>query len=246
MRRVKGWMSLRVEAIIDETHDTKTYQLVDSDSGGRAFDYYPGQYLTFRFDHIDKKALARSYTMSSSPCQPDFVAITVKRVKGGLVSNFMLDHLKVGSRLKARGPIGRFCIPLALPIDHLAMVGAGSGVTPFVSIIRECAPRLGMPGYPKSMSLLVAYRSLKDLICWQELKSLQSDQVKIVAALTREAAEGFLSGRPDPKMLQDVVGTDWSRYTLMTCGPEEFMEMVCGYAEKMGLASTHIHRESFF
>ena len=38
-RRIKrGWMNLRVEKIIDETWDTKTFVLVDADEGGRPFD----------------------------------------------------------------------------------------------------------------------------------------------------------------------------------------------------------------
>src|SRR4051794_38726778 len=81
-RRIKrGWMNLRVDRIVDETWDTRTFYLVDADEGGRAFDYTAGQYLTFRFDEVAEKPIVRSYTMSSSPNQDGFSAFTVKRVE---------------------------------------------------------------------------------------------------------------------------------------------------------------------
>ena len=80
-RRVKrGWLNLKVTDVIDETHDTKTFIMVDGDEGGRPWDYWAGQYLTFRFDTVAEKPVVRSYTMSSSPNQGDFCAFTVKRV----------------------------------------------------------------------------------------------------------------------------------------------------------------------
>src|SRR5690606_3090039 len=119
MRRKRGWMNMRVERVIKETHDTDTFVLVDADDGGRVFDYLAGQYLTFRFDDITEKPIVRSYTMSSSPLQPDFSAFTVKRVEGGVVSNWLCDHVKAGSILRARGPIGRFCFDHAKDKKHL-------------------------------------------------------------------------------------------------------------------------------
>src|SRR4051812_11512541 len=109
-RRVKrGWMNMRVDKIIDDTHDTKTFILVDADEGGRPFDYIAGQYLTFRFDQIADKPIVRSYTMSSSPNQQGYSSFTVKRVESGVISNWLCNHIKVGDVLRGRGPIGRFC-----------------------------------------------------------------------------------------------------------------------------------------
>ena len=55
-RRVKrGWMNLKVIEVIEETHDTKTFVMIDADEGGRPWDYWAGQYLTFRFDDVGDK-----------------------------------------------------------------------------------------------------------------------------------------------------------------------------------------------
>ena len=82
-RRVKrGWMPLKVDEVVDETHDTKTFLMSDADDGGRPFDFVAGQYLTFRFDDVAEKPVVRSYTMSGSPRQENQSIFTVKRVEG--------------------------------------------------------------------------------------------------------------------------------------------------------------------
>lgn len=248
MRRKRGWMQLRVHSVKDDTHDTKTFYLVDHDDNMRAFDYHAGQYLTLRFDGVAEKPVVRSYTMSSSPCEPDYVALTVKRVEHGLISNHMCDQLVKDSVIRALGPIGKFCYEPEKDGSHLYMVAAGSGVTPFVSIMREYASLLGKPGAPKKMTLLVAYRSMADLICWDDLKAINAQEgCHVVTTLTRENNEagGFWYGRPNADMMRRAVGNDWQDVTVMTCGPEEMMQLVVETAKAAGLPDERIKQESF-
>ncbi len=249
MRRKKGWMSLKIQKIVEETWDTKTFYFVDAEDGGRQFDYIAGQYLTFRYDNIAAKPLVRSYTMSSSPCQEGAVACTIKRVENGIISNWMCDELQEGDILKARGPIGKFVYSPEFCKPNIVMVGAGSGVTPFISILREYAHSLGQEGSPRTMTLLVAYRSLKDLISWDAITELRDiPGIKVVTTLTRENAtdQGFWNGRPDPKMLDQVVENIYDDKTFLTCGPESMMEMVVNHATSQGVAPEHAMTESFF
>lgn len=247
MRRKKGWMDLRVDRIVDETHDTKTLYLTDAEEGGRAFDYEAGQYLTFRFDGIEPKPLVRSYTLSSSPGQQDWVAFTVKRVDHGVISNWLCDHVSVGTILRARGPIGRFTYAPVRCQDDILMVAAGSGVTPFVSMLREYAPRLGQTGCPKRMSLLVAYRSAQDLILIDDLRAAaQHPGIDVWITLTRDNSPGFLHGRPDPTLLDHLVGDRYKNSTIFTCGPEPMMEWVVTHSKARGAAEGHVLTESFY
>lgn len=247
-RRKKGWMAMKVTQVIQETWDTSTFILEDAEDGSCAFDYIAGQYLTFRFDDISEKPVARSYTMSSSPCQTGFSAVTIKRVPGGLVSNYFCEQVKEGSILKARGPIGKFVWDAKLCRPHLVMVGAGSGVTPFVSILRQYANTLGQPGSPEAMTLLVSYKSKEDLICWSDLQALaQTAGIRIFTTLTREDAktEGFLYGRPDEAMLAKVCEGTYHQATYMTCGPEAMMQNVCQFLRGKEVPEEHIMLESF-
>lgn len=248
-RRKRGWINFRIAKITEETHDTKTFFLVDDEDGTCTFDYIAGQYLTFRYDGIDKKPVVRSYTMSSSPRQKDSYAVTVKRVEGGLVSNWMCDQLKVGDILKGRGAIGKFVYDAATCEPNLTMIAAGSGVTPFVSILREYGDRLGSEGAPKTMNLLVAYRSRADLILWDELERLNKiDGINVFTTLSRDsdAPMSFWQGRPDTAMLDRATGDNYENTTFMTCGPEALMALVINHCLAKGADSGQVHKESFF
>lgn len=247
-RRKKGWMSLKVTRVIEDTWDTKTFLMEDAEDGSCPFDYIAGQYLTFRFDDISERPVARSYTMSSSPNQQGFAAVTIKRVVGGLVSNYFCDKVAEGSILKARGPIGRFTWDATRCRKQLLMVGAGSGVTPFVSILRAYADTLGQVGSPEKMTLLVAYRSKQDLICWPDLVELAKvPGIRIYTTLTREDArsEGFLHGRPDEAMFEAVCEGTYADASYMTCGPDAMMKQVCEFLQKKGVPDEQIMLESF-
>ncbi len=246
-------MNLRVTRVVDETWDTKTFYLEDAEEGGRPYDFHAGQYLTFRFDDIAEKPLVRSYTMSGSPLQTSATIFTVKRVEGGIVSNWLCDRVGVGSLLRARGPIGRFCFDPQLDSGRdFYMIAGGSGVTPFVSILREYAHRVGQPDCPLSLHLLVAYRSTQDLICIESLReAAEHSGVRLVLSLTREKASipgriEFKYGRPSEEMLREFLNPVNEHSIVMTCGPQQMMDLSCAQALKLGLSESQIRTESFF
>jgi ring-1,2-phenylacetyl-CoA epoxidase subunit PaaE len=248
-RRVKrGWMNLKVIKSITETHDTQTFTMVDTDEGGRPWDYWAGQYLTFRFDNVSEKPVVRSYTMSSSPNQGEICAFTVKRVEKGLISNWLCDNVKEGSILRARGPIGRFIYEVEKDRPHLVMVAAGSGVTPFVSIMREFSNKLGQPGAPKRMTLLVSYRSREDLILNEDLQKIsKAPGCKVIITLSRDpnAPIEFWQGRISGDMIVKAVDDEFSNCTFMSCGPTAIMNLTGDVARSNGVPPEQIKDESF-
>lgn len=238
-------MKLRVIAIVNETHDTRTFRLADAEEGGCQFDYYAGQYLTFRFDHFEGRAVARSYTISSSPAQPDFVSITVKRTVGGVVSNWLYDNLREDMILRARGAMGNFCYDVTRDHPHLFMIAAGSGVTPFLSIIRQFMPATAQAA-PKEMSLLVSYRTSRDLIGWQELQAFSaSPRFNLHLTLTGEQDSRFQHGRINAALLNTVLQGEVTDKTFMLCGPTAMMETVSTALLAAGVDKAQIRTESF-
>ena len=104
------------------------------DSIGELYRYQPGQFCTVRV-HLDGNDVQRCYSMSSAPATDDRLAVTVKRVPGGLVSNQLHDHVAAGDELELMPPAGVFCErPGDGPI--VAFCG-GSGVTPVFSIVKQ-------------------------------------------------------------------------------------------------------------
>lgn len=241
-------MNLKVTKVIDETWDSKTIVMEDQEEGGRPWDYWAGQYLTFRFDDIAEKPIVRSYTMSSSPCQLTHCAVTVKRVEGGFISNWMCDKIGVGTVLRARGPIGRFIYEPQKDQKHLVMVAAGSGVTPFVSIMREYAFRLGSPEAPESMTLVVSFRSRADLLMWKDLQKISAfPKIQILTTLSRdpEAPTEFSQGRMSDLLISKGVDGRYQEATFMSCGPQAIMDLTRTHALSHGVPEDRVKTESF-
>ncbi|MGR9101133.1 MAG: FAD-binding oxidoreductase, partial [Gammaproteobacteria bacterium] len=128
----EGITRLKVAGIVEETHDCKTFRLVGKEP--MLFSYKPGQFITFILN-IDGQEVKRSYSMSSSPSRPHLLEVTVKRIPGGLVSNWFCDKVKLGDELTVKGPSGKFTC-FNFPSNKMLFVGAGSGITPVISMSR--------------------------------------------------------------------------------------------------------------
>ena len=94
-------------AVATVTHDVKNFVFEHQDD--RVFQFEPGQYLTLMLD-IDGHKMNRCYTISSPPTRPHRVAITVKRVNDGSVSNWLHDNVVPGFKIAAMAPLGAFTL----------------------------------------------------------------------------------------------------------------------------------------
>ena len=101
------------------------------------FVWRAGQHLSFRF-YLGGREVRRSYSISSSPVSGNPLRITVKRVKDGLVSNHINDHVKRGDVLEVMPPAGTFCLD-ASPLQRRThyFFGAGSGITPLYAMLHS-------------------------------------------------------------------------------------------------------------
>jgi len=133
------------------------------------FDYEPGQYLTLELE-IEGKKVRRSYSFCSSPVSDTNLAVTVKRIEGGLVSNYLNDNAASGQVIKVMPPMGAF-VPEMNPdvATHYILFGAGSGITPLMSIIKSV-----LEVEPKSkVSLLYGNHNEDSIIFLNELSEVE-------------------------------------------------------------------------
>src|SRR5947208_2488660 len=100
---------LAVARIVDETHDAKSIVFDVPPHLRSTFRYEAGQFLTLEIEHEGHK-VRRSYSLASSPVCEDEHKVTVKRVTGGRVSNWVNDRLKVGDVVHVMPPEGRFVL----------------------------------------------------------------------------------------------------------------------------------------
>jgi ferredoxin-NADP reductase len=238
----EGQTLVKVVDIIDETHDTKTFRLAGEQP--LLFSYHPGQFVTFILE-IDGKEVKRSYSMSSSPSRPHLLEITIKRVPGGLVSNWFCDHVKLGQRLTIKGPTGKFSC-FEYPNSKMLFIGAGSGITPIVSMSRWMSDT----GADVDVKLLASFKSPPDIIFRKELELLSARSRRFDVAITltsdwlgTESWHGF-RGRVRGEMLRMFV-PDLDERDVFLCGPEPFFKAVRQTLHDLGFDLSRLHSESF-
>ncbi|UHD47529.1 hybrid-cluster NAD(P)-dependent oxidoreductase [Aureimonas altamirensis] len=229
-------------AVRAETHDVKTF--VFAPHKGRHFTYRPGQFLTFEFE-IDGETIYRCYTISSSPTRPDTVSITVKRVSGGPVSNWLHDHFRPGMMVRATGPMGEFSWAEAPSQPKYLLLSGGSGITPMMSMAR-CAYDLAEI---RDTLFVHAARSPADIIYRDELDFMSRRNRSIrVAHICEEdsphEAWSGLRGRLTRPMLE-AVAPDFMERIVFVCGPAPFMAAVREMLKTVGFDMTRHFEESF-
>jgi 3-ketosteroid 9alpha-monooxygenase subunit B len=228
-----GYHTLRVKAVVEETDDARSFVLDVADDLRETFRYRPGQFCTFRV-HIGEDEHARCYSMSSAPETDGDLTVTVKRVPGGLVSNWLIDHVSDGDVLEVTAPSGSFCVrPEERPI--LAFCG-GSGITPVVSIAKSV-----LSGSTKPVRLLYANRDRGSVIFDEELQALadrQPDRLEVRRHFDSDG--GFLEASTVVEFVGDHVEAD-----CYICGPAPFMDLVEGTLLELGVEPEAIFIERF-
>lgn len=222
----------RVVAVIDETHDVKTFVLAPRTWPGHA----PGQYLPIEVE-IDGVRVRRCYSISSRADDRN-LAITVKRVEGGRVSTWMHDHLRVGAIVRLGEPAGDFTY--AVDVDELAelpppllLLSGGSGATPVMAILRTLAAQ----GAIDDVVYLHAARSAKDVIFGGELTNLAWLHRGLRVVLHLDDANGLL----DVDRLRALV-PDFSDRETYLCGPTGMMSAL---AKAWAGNEARLHQERF-
>jgi ferredoxin-NADP reductase len=227
----------------DETPDTKTFRLgVPKD---RTFDYLPGQYLTLSIV-ISGQEYKRSYSLASSPARSKILEITVRRAPdGGLVSNWLNDHLKIGDTVDLKGPFGKFsCINHTH--EKILFLAAGSGIVPIMSMLRWLADTEA----GADIRLLVSFRTPEDIIYRDELMLIAArhKNINIAITLTTNAIARYqwrgLTGRINKKMIKKLA-PDLPERMVYLCGPDAFMVACKKKLLKLNLPSEQLFSESF-
>lgn len=226
-------------AVRDETHDIRTFTFAGRD--GQYFDFLPGQYFTFEVP-VGGAIEQRCYSISSSPLRPRTLAVTVKRVPGGRVSNWLHEHLKPGDVLRALGPLGRFTPPAVLP-DKLLLLSAGSGITPMMAISRALADA----ACTCDTVFVHAARSPADFAFGDELRLLAKTLPGFRVILLPETSDGGFIG-PVGRISQaflDVAVPDLAQRLVMCCGPAPFMAAARAICSERGVPGECYVEESF-
>ncbi len=226
---------LRVRAVIDETHDTKSIVFEVPGELAEQFSYRPGQFLTLRLP-IEGRYVPRCYSMSSAPAIDDALRVTVKRVEKGRGSNWVCDRVRVGDSIELMPPSGLFS-PRNLSQNFLLLAG-GSGITPVFSILRSVLKQ-----HQGSVVLFYANRDERSVIFRKDLQQLAAeypDRLQVIHWLDS------VQGAPSRKQLA-AWATPWvaDAGQAFICGPGPFMDAAQAALIDAGMPADQVHVERF-
>lgn len=229
---------LRCVAITDETADMRTFVFRRLD--GDIPSYAPGQFMTLELHTQAHGRLFRSYTMSSTPSRPHTVAISVKRLPGGRGSNWLHDNVQPGWEVQVRGPSGHFTCGRSGEPPLMLLLGAGSGMTPMMSMVRW----LTDIGSASDVVLVQSARTEADVVFRDEWAHLARH-----AAGPRALHVVLGSTSPGGRRLDlDTLLTcvpDVVHRTAYLCGPQSYLDSIKSILIQAGIPPEHILEEQF-
>ena len=231
--RDRGFHPLRIRRVVRETVDASSFVLDVPGALRDSFAYDAGQFCTFRTT-IDGQQYLRSYSMSSAPAVGDDMQVTVKRVPGGVVSNWMNDALVPGDIVEATCPAGVFV--LSRDERDIVAYAGGSGITPVFSILKTA-----LATSTRRVQLLYANRDNDSVIFGTELDALAArygDRLCVTHHL--DVDQGFVDGDGVRRFLGN--DGDGEHYI---CGPGPFMDIVELALRASGVPADTIHIERF-
>jgi ring-1,2-phenylacetyl-CoA epoxidase subunit PaaE len=240
-----SYHTLKIADITRETSDAVTLHFEQPQN--QTINYKPGQFLTLIIPFEGKKE-RRSYSLSSTPHE-NTLSVTIKRVPGGKVSNYLLDNAEVGQEIEVMEPLGNFCITCdAGETRNVILLGAGSGITPLMSILKGV-----LREEPNSkVTLLYGNRDEHSVIFKDQLEQLRAenpDRLQIAYIYSQPKDNCEYRGRMNQsliiKILERLQLSRISNGLYFMCGPEGMMDEVKKALHVLHVPSDRVFRESF-
>lgn len=135
----------------------------------QVFGFTQGQYLTLRRD-IDGQDLRRSYSICAGLDDGE-LRVGVRKVQGGVFSNWINAHLQPGDTVQVMAPQGRFFVPIEPgSARHHVGIAGGSGITPILSIMKTVLAREPLSRF----TLIYGNRQLQSTMFKEEIEDLKN------------------------------------------------------------------------
>ena len=218
----------RIVAVESETRDAVTV-VIKTGRGWRT--HVPGQYVRIGID-VDGVRQWRAYSLTSETSRHDgCIAITVKAIPDGVVSNHLVRKATEGTLVHLDQAVGSFTLG-AQPPAKILFLTAGSGITPVMGILRNLTDL--------DIDIVVVHSAptAADVIFGDELRTLAREgRIRLVELHTD------IDGMLDVTRLDDIVDDIADRQT-WACGPVGLLDAIEHRWDTAGLAD-RLHTERF-
>ncbi len=164
---------LRVRSVEPDTDEAVVVSFDVPEPLQQVFGFTQGQHLTLKKE-VEGQELRRSYSICAGVDDGE-LRVGVRKVKGGVFSNWINSHLKVGDSISVMAPQGRFFVPTDPASQrHYLGIAGGSGITPILSIMKTVLAR-----EPKSrFTLIYGNRAPRSTMFKEEIEDLKNKYLR--------------------------------------------------------------------
>ena len=240
--------SLKVAEVVPETPEANSIRFEIPDELRGVFAFKAGQHLTLRAT-IDGEEVRRNYSLCTAPADGDWM-VTVKRIGGGLFSNWVGERLKPGDTVDVMVPHGSFTTEFDHTNNrHLVAIAGGSGITPVMSLIKTL-----LREEPNSrFTLLYGNRDSSSVIFLETLAGLKDKhlgRLELYHFLDAEEQDielfnGMLNRERLDEALAHLVPDAAEVDGWFICGPGPMMDAAEGALLDRNVPRERIHIERF-
>ncbi|MBU0591492.1 FAD-dependent oxidoreductase [Candidatus Micrarchaeota archaeon] len=227
----------QIASIRKEAGNTHIYKM--NPVTGKRFDFVPGQFV---FMHIlDEKGgsiVKRAYSIASAPHEKH-LELCIKLIGGELTSK--LENLGEGDKVGIEGPFGHFKYG---DESEAAFVAGGTGVVPFIGILRHINKNKIMGKFV----LFYSTKTMDQILYKKELEKLEAENLNItvVITLTRETPREWDGecGRINGDILYKYT-EDTNQFNWWICGPMEMIKNIKNHLIVLGVDTDKIKMEGW-
>jgi naphthalene 1,2-dioxygenase ferredoxin reductase component len=229
------YLTCRVVALDDATHDIKRLRLA-IEAGG-PFSFSAGQYAALTF----AGQAPRDYSMANRPDEPE-LEFHIRRSASGGASTYVAERLRIGDQVKVEGPFGSSFLREKHTGPILAIAG-GSGLAPIKSIV-ESALAAGMA---QPIDLYFGVRTERDLYLEEHFRELEARHGNFRFIPVLSAPEGVTARRTGfvhEAACADHADLDGAKAYL--AGPPVMVEAATAALLARGMRRQDIHADAFY
>jgi len=238
---------IQVKKVIKETADCVSVSFHIPEDLRSEFEYKSGQYLALEAE-INGEKVRRSYSLCSAPFEKEW-KVAIKQVESGKFSTYVNERLTDNEELSIMSPTGGFVLePNSESENHYVAYGAGSGITPILSMIKTV-----MHDEPKSrFTLFYGNRTFDSIIFREEIEALKNvylERLSVHHILSKEKlGSPLFFGRIDAQKCEKYGKVFYDPAEVAgyyLCGPAQMIFSVKDQLIAQGVETDKIHFELF-
>ncbi|MCE3296970.1 MAG: hypothetical protein K0R65_2684 [Crocinitomicaceae bacterium] len=236
-KKHKGYHDLNIQSVEKVTPEAVRVTFDIPEELRSAYHFTPGQYVNICV-MMNGQEERRSYSICSDASDNSTIAIAIKAIHKGNVSQWANEELKAGATLQVSEPEGHF--KLASEEQQVVAFAAGSGITPILSIAKKLQEKGG------KLHLFYGNKNFESIIFRQEFDQLSNTTVKHF--LSQEEREGFNHGRLSKEQISEQIKNDLNLLkadAFFLCGPEAMISAAKEVLALFGVPKEKVHFELY-